>query len=178
MIFLVNVLASDVVGTYLAKHHIYNHFVFSIYFTISTPFLFSFLFINTQKSWKQFCYVILYLILVGYLISGGYYHPRSIYSTTTDLLVKSIYFLAALLHLTDLLVTPKLDYFKFQLKINLTFLIWSLLATVITSFLSSDSAESNPYNNFFHFANIISITILYLSFSFIFITEIIKLRRG
>ncbi len=178
MIFLVNVLTSDVVGTYLSRHHIYNHFVFSIYFTISTPFLFGFLFINTQKSWKQFCYVVLYLILVGYLISGGYYHPRSVYTTTTELLINSIYFLAALLHLIDLLVTPKLDYFKFQLKINLVFLIWALLSTIITSFMSSHTEESRLYFDFFYVTNAFSNTLLYLSFAFIFIIEILKLRRG
>ncbi len=178
MIFLLCVFVSDIVSTYLSKHHIYNNYVFSIYYTISTPFLFGFLFINTQKYWKRFCYIVLYFIPVVYLISGGYYHPKSAYTSTTYLLINSTYFLAALLHLIDLLVTPKLDYFKFQLKINLSFLIWALLSTIITSFISSDTEESVLYFDFFFFTNVFIIILLYLSFAFIFVIEILKLRRG
>lgn len=175
MLFLLTTLISETASFYHLKHHQYNSYVMSIYFTVSIPFLFGFLFIHTHKTWKKVVYVLFYLILIAYLISGGYYNPKCIHPAETTLLLNGIYFLAALLHLTDLLITPKTDYFDFQLKLNLTLLIWSLLATIISSFYFSYVSNDAPNFRFFLYANICIMILFYLSIAFIFIR---KIRRS
>ena len=177
LFFLSTVLISESASYYHIIHHQYNSYVMSIYFTVSTPFLFGFLFIHTEKKRKRAVYILLYLILITYLISGGYYHPKCILPAESTLLLNGIYFLAALLRLTDLLVTPKTDYFDFQLKFNLTLLIWSLLGTIITTFLFSYESVSTPNFKFFLYANVWIMILFYLSIAFILIRETRKFVR-
>lgn len=178
LIYLILVFLSEFVSLYLAKHHIYNSFVFSIYFTLATPFLFGFLFINTHTTWKRYAYFILYSILVGHLIYGGYYHPRCILPSSSSLIIFSIFFFAFLLHLTDLLLNPKSDHFRFQLKINLSFLIYSLIATIVTTFHWQEMINDVYFYKFFYHIHLLYIFLFYIVLAVIFITEILKLRRG
>ncbi|MDF3026974.1 MAG: hypothetical protein K0S23_1281 [Fluviicola sp.] len=178
LIYLILVLLSECVSLYLARHYIYNSFVFSIYYTLSTPFLFGFLSINTQMAWKRYTYFILYSILVVHLIYGGYYHPRCILPSSSSLIIFSFFFLAFLLQLTDLLLTPKSDDFRFQLKINLSFLIYSLIATIVTTFHWQEMIMNvYSYKLFFHI-HLFNIFLFYSVLAIIFTSEIIKLRRG
>ena len=181
LIYLIVAFLSESVSLHLARHGIYNSFVFSIYFTLSTPFLFGFLFINTQTAWKKYAYFILYSILVGHLIYGGYYHPRCILPSSSCLLIFSVFFMAFLLQLTDLLITPKADYFRFQLKINLIFLIYFLISTIVTSFYWRDikiTMANAALHELFYQIHVFNIFLFYTVLAFIFITEILKLRRG
>lgn len=174
-IFLILVILSESFSLYLRKHGIYNSFVFSIYFTLSTPFLFGFLFINTQTSWKRYAYFILYTVLIGHLIYGGYYHPRCILPSSSSLLLFSIYFIAFLIQLTDLLVSPKADHFRFQLKINLSFLIYSLIASIVTSYNWQETISDPIIYELIYNIHIFNILLLYSVLTFIFITENLKL---
>jgi hypothetical protein len=178
-LFITSSLVTESVSQYLADQGIYNGFVFSIDFTVSTIFLFGFLFINTKKNWKKFIYFILYTIIVGYLINGGYYDRHCILPGDCSLIIFSIYFLVALLHLTDLLLAPKSTHFNFQLKINLSILIFSLVSVIITSFHWADAMELGPYySNLILYIHMINICLFYLSLALIFISEILKLRHG
>lgn len=175
-IFLLSNLITELVSRYLAEYRIYNSFVFSIDFTIISAFLFGFLYKHTQTVWKQYIYVLFYIIIIAHLINGGYYHPDCILPSTSALLIYSIYFLAALLHLTDLLLNPKSNYFSFQLKINLSILINMLIATIATSFQWSLDGNEDLYDICYqiHYINMI---LFYFSLALIFIIEILKLRR-
>nr|WP_294860597.1 hypothetical protein [uncultured Fluviicola sp.] len=177
MIYLVITLICEIISYYLAKHGIYNGFVLSINMTLSTPFLFGFLLINTFKSWKQYSYIILYGALVTYFITGGYYHPRSISGGNSSLIISTICFLGALIHLTDLLINPKSDYFKFQLKITVSLLIFNLLSNVLSSFCWFNNEFSTRYFEPVFYIHLSNATLFYLSFIFIFIIEIRKLQR-
>ncbi|MDF3026977.1 MAG: hypothetical protein K0S23_1284 [Fluviicola sp.] len=175
-IFLLCNLTTEFVSQYLAKQHIYNSFIFSFDFTISSVFLFGFLYKHTQTVWKQYTYLLLYIIIIAYLINGGYYHPKCILPGTSALLIYSIYFIAALLHLTDLLLNPKSDYFKLQLKINLSFSINMLIASIATSFQWSLDGNENWFEIYFQI-QFINMMLFYFSLALIFISEILKLRR-
>lgn len=177
--YLILSLTSECISRYLAKHYIYNSFVFSIYFTLSVPFLFGFLFIHTQTTWKRFAYFILYGILVAYFIQGGYYHPRCVLPGNSSILIFSIYFLATLLHLTDLLLSSQSTYFKFQLKINISLLIYSLASIILTSFYWAETPKmESSYSKLVFYIHCINICLFYVSLALIFISEILKLRRG
>lgn len=179
IIFLSFAIINELITSYLARRNIPNAYVFSIYFTIATLLLFSFFFIHTQTRWKRYGYVILYLILVGHLISGGYYHPLSSHPTATYIILNTVFFLAGLLHLTDLLIHPKTDYFQFKLKICLIFLIFPLMANILTSFHWSDITSDHVINYPFIFLlQIGNMILFYFSFACVFTSEIIKLRRG
>jgi hypothetical protein len=175
-IFLLSNLITEFVSQYLAKHHIYNSFIFSIDLTITSALLFGFLYKHTQTVWKQYTYFLLYIIIIAHLINGGYYHPKCILPGTSALLIYSIYFLAALLHLTDLLLNPKSDYFKFQLKINLSFSINMLIASIATSFQWSLNGNESWYDIYYQI-QFINMMLFYFSLGLIFIIEIRKLRR-
>lgn len=179
LFFLVSAFITYLFSAYLQGHGIQDGFVFSIYFTIATLLLFAFLFIYTQTRWKRYCYIVMYSILVGYLINGGYFHPLSRHTPTAPLLLNSIFFLAALLHLTDLLINPKIDHFKFKLKISLIILIFALMANILTSFHWSDIVVDNVIDfPFIFLLQIGNLILFYFSFACVFILEIIKLYRG
>lgn len=160
---------------YLASHGIYNHFVISIGQTISAPFLFGFFFINTRSSRKRYAIIILYMIIIGYLTIGGYYHPKAILPNTASVFFDSISFLATLLHLTDLLENPQSEHFRFQLKMNLSILIFFILSAFLTSVYWIDNHPGSRMITALCFANQIFIQ---LAFICIFITEMLKLRRA
>ena len=166
-------LITEFICFYLAKHGIYNHFVISINFSLSTPFLFSFFLIYTKASWKRYAITVLYGIMITCFIVGGYYHPDAVLPNTVPAFLDSIIFLAALLHLTDLLEHPQSEQFRFQLKINLSILIFSILSTLLTSVYWIDTPGSATIT-ILCFANQI---LLPLAFTCIFIIEMFKLRR-
>ncbi len=167
-------LICELISTYLAKKGIYNNFVISIDLSLTVPFLFGFFLINMQSPWKRYLIIALYIVMIGYLFIGGYYHPEAVFSDTAFLFFDSVFFLGTLVHLTDLLVNPQSEYFKFQLKMNLSILIFSILST----FLSSIYMVDNPgirIITVLHYANQI---FFLFSFIYIFITEAFKLHRG
>lgn len=178
MIYLLIDFIGETIAIYLANHGIYNAFVQNINQTAFTPFLFGFLFIHTNTIWKRYIYLILYLILVIHLISEGYYHPRSIPSGITTILFFGSYFLAALIHLTDLLENPKSEYFRFQLKVNLCILINSLLAAILTSFHVLQINTDFIYSDLFFYIHFYNIVLYYFALDLIFINEIRKLRHA
>jgi hypothetical protein len=179
VIFLTLAFFNEFFTSYLARNNTPNGYVFSIFFTMATFLVFGFLFIHTQARWRQVGYVILYSILIGYLVNGGYYHPLSNHPTTSSLLLNSILFLAALLHLTDLLIHPKTDHFKFKLKICLIILIFGLMADILTSFHWSDLTSDHVINfPFIFMLQLVNMFLFYCSFAFVFTLEIIKLRRN
>lgn len=182
ILFLALYLLIDFIGEMiaidLAHHGIYNFFVQNINETLFIPFLFGFLFIHTRTNWKRSIYFILYAIYVIYLVSQGYYHPRSVSSSTSAILFFGICFLGALTHLTDLLENPKSEYFKFQLKVNLCILINSLLATVLTSFHLLQINTNFIYSDLFYYIHVYNIILYYFALDIIFINEIRKIQRS
>lgn len=178
IIFLSVALGHHIINYYLTSHKLPSDWELSVYFTFATFFLFGFLFIHTRGNWKRAGLTLLYFILIGYLVFGGYYHPRCNHSPTSSLVLNSVFFLASLINLIDLLMRPKTDHFKFKLKICLVVLISALMANILTSFYWSDITSDNvvdfPSIFLLQIGNLI---LFYFSFPFIFITEIIKLRR-
>lgn len=177
MVYFLGVLVSELITTYLGHHKIYNSFVISIGFTIYTPFLLGFLFIYTQTPWKRYGYILLYLILIGYLITGGYFHPDCVLPYSSSLLFSCIYFLAALIHLTDLLMNPASEHFRFQLKINISILIYNILSSITTSFYWATTDLKLPSPELIFDINLYITIFYYFSLDFLFITKILKLCR-
>lgn len=168
----------EFISIHLARNGIYNSYVMSINSTLYIPFLFGYFFINTPKLWKRYTYVALYLIIVIYLISGGYYHPNCILPGTYLIIIYVSHFLVVLLYLTDLLVNHQSDYFKFHLRISVSILIYTILESVTGSFVWFDMEGTQLYLeliNDIHFAFLI---LFYLSMAITFIIEILKLRRN
>ncbi len=178
LVYLLISLIGEIVAIYLAVHHTYNSFVISINNTLSTPFLYAFLFMHTQTLWKRYIYVLLYLILLIYLIQGDYYDPDCILPGTEPLILFSTYFLASLVHLTDLLMNPKSESFRFQLKINICILICTLLAAILTSFEWADVMNKSSHTAFIFYIHFYNIVIYYFVLDLIFINEIRKLRHA
>lgn len=176
-IYLLIDFTGETIAIYLAEHGIYNFFVQNINETLFMPFLFGFFFIHTSTRWKRTIYLILYAIFVIYLVSNGYYHPRSVSSSPSALIFFGICFLGALIHLTDLLENPKSEHFKFQLKINLCLLINSLLATILTSFYLLHINTDFIYSDLFYYIHAYNIMLYYFALDLIFIHEILKFRR-
>lgn len=177
MIYFLGVLVSELITTYLGYQGIYNSFVISIGFTVYTPFLLGFLFIYTQTAWKRYSYILLYLILVGYLIIGGYFHPDYVLPYSSSLLFSCIYFLAALIHLTDLLMNPASEHFRFQLKINISILIYNILSSITTSFYWAATDFKLPPPELVFDINIYITIFYYFALDLIFVQKILKLRR-
>lgn len=173
-IYLLIILVSEVIALKLAENGIYNCFVIIINYTLHLPFLFAFLLINTQTIWKRYVYIVLYFILVAHFIWRGYYNPNSILIIDTTQIIDTSLFIGALLHLTDLLINPKSDYFNFQLKITISILIQSLLSCITSSYIIHGL---DPTEMIFHI-NIWIAILLYSSIAFALLTEIIKLRRN
>lgn len=167
-------LITEFICSYLAKRGIYNHFVISISYSISTAFLFGFFLIYTQAAWKRYAIFVSYTVTLVYFITGGYYHPDAVLPDIISVFLDSIIFLAALLHLTDLLQHPQSEQFRFQLKINLSILLFSILSALLTSVYWIDSFGSTTIT-ILCFANQI---LVQLAFTCIFIIEIFKLRRS
>lgn len=176
-IFLILVLINQITLNYLASHHIQNGLAFGLCFTFLPIPLFAFFFIHTHSKWKRYSYIVLHAVLVGSLIFGGYFHPFSLPNTSISLILNSVFFLIALLNLTDLLIYPKTDHFKFKLKINLVVLIFSLLASILSTVHLSDISTGHS-NNFASFLlQNINMILFYFSFVFVFVSESVQLNR-
>ncbi len=177
-LLLLSSFITAIIAEYLASKGIYNHYIFSFDFTFSTLFLFSFFFVCTRKTWKRATYFLFYVILVGYLIQGGYYHPKCILPGNSNVLISSMYFLAALLQLTDLLLENRLVYFRFYLKTNLSILIYSLISIILTSALWAEIYDTGHSSDLIYYLHVLNIGFFYASLIAIFISETLKLRRG
>lgn len=177
MIYLFLNLVSELVATYLAFHQIYNSFVYSISHTLYFPFFLFFLHCFTYTSWKNYAYFILYAVVIVYYIFGDYYHPRCILSSESSLLTNGTHFLSIILLLTDLLVSPKRDYFKFQLRISLTFMIFNIFAAILTSAQWTNTTDHKMFSDLIFYLHYFNSVILYYVISLIFLLEILKLRR-
>lgn len=177
MIYLIVTFICELISMYFSLYGIYNHFISVICYTLSLPFLFGFFFVHTQTRWKRYSYIILYLSLIIQFILGGYYQPDSVMPLNTTLFIFSIHFIAALLHLTSLLLNPKTDFFKFQLQINLSILICMLLGSILTSFYTTSILED--FVNFDLFFNIqfYNMVLFYSLIVFILMKELFKLRQ-
>ncbi len=178
VIYLLITLVGETIAIYLASHNTYNNFVICINFTLFTPFLFGFFFIHTPTNWKRYSYVVLYVVLIAYFTLGGYYHPDSVFSNIFVLLFSSIFFLVALIHLTDLLVNPKSEYFKFQLMISICVLIYNLFVAIITTSFWLKIITDLPYPDFIYDIHLYNIILYYFSLDLIVINEIRKLYRN
>lgn len=178
-IFLLLTLINQLVLAYLAKHHINNGLAFSVCFTFAPIPLFAFFYMHTESRWKRYSYILLHAFLIGSLVIGGYYHPLSAPNSTISLILNSVFFLIALLYLTDLLIHPKTDHFKFKLKINLTILVFALLASILSSVHWSDITPGTPIRfPFFFLLTNVNMLLFYFSFVCVFVSETLKLRRG
>ncbi len=176
--YLFITFAFEIVAFSLAARGIYNSFVISFNLTLSTPFLFGFLSVHTQSAWKRYSYILLYVVLIGHFSFGGYYDPDCILPDFSALLFCSIYFLAVLLYLTDLLVNPQSEYFKFRLKICVCILVYNLLGTILTSFYWADTRPTPFYSELIYYIHFYNILLYYFALDIIFINEIRKLRRS
>lgn len=177
MIYLFLNLVSELVATYLAFHHIYNSFIYSIGHTLYFPFFLFFLQCFTYTRWKNYAYFILYAVVILYYIFGGYYHPRCILSSESSLLTNGTHFISIILLLTDLLLSPKSDYFKFQLRICLTFMIFSIFAAILTSAQWTNTTDHKMFSDLIFYLHYLNSVVLYYVISLIFLLEITKLRR-
>jgi len=171
--YLSIVFIGEVIATSMAGMGIYNCYIIIGSYTLHIPFLLGFFFINTVSSRKRYVYIFVYLILVAHFIWMDYYNPRSVLAIHTSQVIDTSLFIAALLHLTDILVNPKSDYIKFQFRIDFSILIFFLLTTITSPFFVD---ALDPHEILFHL-NTLIITLYYLSFAVIFTSEIIKLSR-
>lgn len=177
MIYLFLNLVSELVATYLAFHQIYNSFVYSISHTLYFPFFLLFLQCFTYTRWKNYAYFILYAVVIVYYIFGGYYHPRCVLSSESSLLTNGTHFLSIIFLLTDLLVSPKRDYFTFQLRICLTFMIFSIFAAILTSAQWTNTTDHKMFSDLIFYLHYFNSVVLYYVISMILLLEIIKLSR-
>lgn len=177
-IFLVLALINQLTLNYLATNHIESGLAFSLCFTFVPIPLFAFFYVHTHIKWKQVSYIVLHAILVGSLIYGGYYNPFSLPNSSISLILNSVFFLIALLHLTDLLIYSKTDHFKLKLKINLIVLIFALLASILSTVHWSDISTGHSVNFVSFMMQNINMLLFYFSFVFVFVSESIQLRRG
>lgn len=175
--FLFVQLTCEFIALYLATHMTYNSFVFSINETLSIPCLLGFFYLHTYHPGKRFIYLFLYAVLLVYLVHGNYYDPDCILPGTSALLFNAIYFLGALIHLTDLLVNPKSDHFRFQLKIDLSVLIFSLLAIILTSSTWYADDWGIGISDLIFDMHFYNVMLFYFMLALIFFIEILKLRR-
>lgn len=167
-------LVLESVAMWLAHHWMYNSYVITINNTISFALLFTFFYINTSTGWKRYGYIALYLSMVIYNIVYGLYHPKANLGAIDAFMIFGTYFLAALLHLTELLIKQKVEYLSFQLKVSIVLLSCTLLATIIGSFLW----HQTEYIELLQYTHITVVISFYLGMAYVFITETLKLRRG
>ena len=177
LIYLSIVFVGELIAILLGINGIYNSYVMSLNTSLYTPFLYGFLFLYTHTTWKRYFYVVLYFILLGYFIFGGYYHPRSVLGGTSILVIYIPFFLAALVHLTDLLVEPQNTWFKFRLRLSLSMLFSSVVSLIIQSFewYYEDEYKSRPIVVFY--IALLNVTLYYFALTLIFLLESIKLYR-
>ncbi|TSJ44936.1 hypothetical protein FO442_10085 [Fluviicola chungangensis] len=177
LIYLSIVFAGELIAILLGTKGIYNSYIMSLNSSLYTPFLYGFLFLYTHTTWKRYFYVFLYFILLGYFISGGYYHPRSVLGGTAILVIYIPFFLAALVHLTDLLLDPKNTWFKFRLRLSLSMLFFSVVALIIQSFewYYEDKYSSRPMIVFY--IALSNNILYYFALTINFLMECIKLYR-
>lgn len=172
-LYLTIIFVGEQISTPMAHRGIYNCYVIISNYSLHVPFLFGFLFINTSKIWKKYSYILLYLILLTHFLWMDYFDPNSVLSIHTSRMIDIIIFIATLLHLTDILINPKSDNIKFQLKIDLNILAYFLLSNITNAF----NIHGADPNELLYLMNYL-ITIFYYSFfCLIFTSEIIKLRR-
>ena len=93
---------------------------------------------------------------------------------STVLFTFSVHFVAAFLHLTDQLLKPKTDFFKFQLQISLIIMIHGLIASIMTSFFISGFSENS---DLIFYIQYFSTVFFYLLFALAILNEVIKIRR-
>jgi hypothetical protein len=177
MTYLFLNLVSEIVATYLAYHQIYNSFVYSISHTLYFPFFLFYLHCFTYTSWKNYAYFILYAVVIVYFIFGGYYAPRCILPSKSSLLLNGSHFLSVILLLTDLLLSPKRDHFKFQLRICITFMIFTIFAAILTSAQWTNTTEHKMFSDVIFNLHFLNSVVLYYVISLILLLEIIKLRK-
>lgn len=177
LIYLSIVFVGELIAIILGTQGIYNSYIMSLNTSLYTPFVYGFLFLYTHTTWKRYFYVVLYFILLGYFISGGYYHPRSVLGGTAILVIDIPLFLAALIHLTDLLLEPQNTWFKFRLRLSLSVLFYSVVALIIQSFewYYEDEYKSRPMIVFY--IALLNVTLYYFALTLIFLLESIKLYR-
>ena len=176
-LYLTIIFIGEVIALSLANNGIYNNFIIAFNYTLHVPFLLGFFFVNTQATWKKYTYFALYFILIVLYLSEGAYYPDSILTFKADIIIFSIYFTGAFLHLTDLLIKPKSSYFRFQLKINISILTYSILSNIITSFYAYHIEFNLAYPEIIYQIHFYNILLFYLSLSLIFIFEILKLKH-
>jgi hypothetical protein len=169
LIYLSIVFVGELIAILLGTKGIYNSYVMSLSTSLYTPFLYGFLFLHTQTTWKRYSYFILYFVLLGYFISGGYYHPRSVLGGTAILVIYIPFFLAALIHLTDLLLEPQKAWFKFRLRLSLSMLFFSVVALIIQSFYWYYEDEYHTIPMIIFYISISNIVLYYSSLTLIFI---------
>ncbi len=177
LIYLAIVFVGELIAILLGTKGIYNSYIISLNTSLYTPFLYGFLFLYTHTTWKRYSYVILYFVLLGYFISGGYYHPRSVLGGTAILVIYIPFFLTALIHLTDLLLEPQNTWFKFRLRLTLTMLFSSVISLIIQSFEWYYEEEYNSRPMIVFYISFSNIVLYYLSLNLIFLSESIKLYR-
>ena len=176
-LYLSIIFIGEVIALSLAKNGIYNNFIIAFNYTLHVPFILGFFFVNTQSVWKKYAYIALYFILIGFYLSEGDYHPNSVATYKAEVIVSCIHFTAAFLHLTDLLVKPKSSYFRFQLKISICILTYSILSNVISSFYAYHIEFNLTYPEIIYQIHFYNIMLFYILLLFVFINEIIKLIR-
>lgn len=177
LIYLSIVFVGELIAILLGTKGIYNSYVMSLNTSLYTPFLYGFLFLYTHTPWKRYFYVVLYFVLIGYFISGGYYHPRSVLGGTSILVIYIPFFLAAFVHLTDLLLEPQNTWFRFRLRLSLIMLFSSVVSLTIQSFewYYEDEYKSRPMIVFY--IALSNNILYYISLALIFLLESIKLYR-
>lgn len=178
VLFLLSYLAvnliCEIIALYLARHRIYNSYVMSINMTLSTFSLFGFLFINTRPVWKRYSYFILFACLIIYLITGGYYHPKSVLTSTSSLVFHGICFLGLLLYLTTLLLHPDSPHFRFKLEFTTSSLVYFLLSEIICSFSWYDLF----YSETIFYLQVFIAILFYLILILIFSIKLVKLQHS
>lgn len=177
LIYLSIVFVGELIAFLLGIKGIYNSYIISLNTSLYTPFLYGFLFLHTHTTWKRYFYVVLYFIILGYFISGGYYHPRSVLGGNAILVIDIPLFLAALIHLTDLLLAPQNNWFKFRLRLSLSVLFYSVVALIIQSFQWYYEEEYNSRPIIISYISLSNIALYYISLTLIFLLESIKLYR-
>nr|WP_294860596.1 hypothetical protein [uncultured Fluviicola sp.] len=177
MVYLLIDFFGEFISFHLAWNGIYNGFVMSISNTLYILFLFGYFFINTTLSWKRYTYILLYLIFVIYLISGGYYYPNCVLPGTYVIIIYVSHFLVALLYITELLIKRSSAHFKFHLTISLSILIYTILASVVGVYTWFDMEANLLYSELIIDLHFTLLCLFYFSLALTFIIEILKLRR-
>lgn len=160
----------------MSDHGICNGYVYAINNTLSVGFFFGFLWIHSITPWKKITYVLLIVGLISVFAIGGFHIPNCDISGYDALIPFSIYFLGALLYLSDLLLQPKTEHFGFQLKVTVVFMIFYILMTISCTavwIIPVENAEWSLINVF----QMITINSFYLILAIIFAVETLKLKR-